>query len=236
MKGEDLTQKYSRLEKSLGYSYNDLEYLKLALTHRSFGYAHNERLEFLGDSILGMIIADKLYELFPKVAEGELTRMRSTLVREGTLAEIAREHSLSDYMRMGPGEMKSGGYRRDSILADAVESILASIYLDSGKDIELVRNVLLGWFKDRLKNVSGACNQKDSKTKLQEYLQGKHSPLPVYTVVKVTGEDHNQKFTVKLEVSFTKDPFSGMGTTRRKAEQNAAAQALDYLKEHGHKV
>ncbi len=233
---EDLKAKYLHLEKSLGYEYNDLNYLKLALTHRSFGAEHNERLEFLGDSILGMLIADKLYELFPKDAEGDLTRMRSTLVRELTLAEIAREHNLSDYMRMGPGEMKSGGYRRDSILADAVESILASIYLDSGKDFELVRKVLLGWFKDRLKNVSVTCNQKDPKTKLQEYLQGHHSPLPVYTVVKVTGEDHNQSFTVKLEVSYTNQTFSGTGTTRRKAEQSAASKALDYLVEHGHKV
>ena len=236
MSDESLKEKYFRLEQSLGYEYKDLKYLRLALTHRSFGAEHNERLEFLGDSILGMFIADKLYVAYPKVDEGDLTRMRSTLVREQTLAEIAREHKLSDYMRMGPGEMKSGGFRRDSILADAVESILASIYLDSDRNFELVRTVLLGWYKDRLKNILEDCNQKDPKTKLQEYLQGHHSPLPTYSVVSVSGEDHNQNFIIRLDVDFSKEPFTGIGSTRRKAEQYAASKALEFVKSHSNKV
>lgn len=229
VEGKDLKEKYFRLEKSLSYEYRDLNHLKLALTHRSYSLDHNERLEFLGDSILGMIIADKLYEQFPNVQEGDLTRMRSTLVRETTLAEIAREFGLSDYLLMGPGEMKSGGYRRDSILADAVESILGSMYLDCGRDIEIVRLVLLGWFDDRLKQIHPGFEQKDPKTQLQELLQAKHSPLPIYSVVKVTGEDHNQQFTVRLEVFSCKEPFIGYGTTRRKAEQSAASKALDLI-------
>lgn len=229
MEGQYLKDKYFRLEKSLSYEYRDLNHLRLALTHRSYSLEHNERLEFLGDSILGMIIADKLYEQFPNVQEGDLTRMRSTLVREPTLAEIAREFGLSDYLLMGPGEMKSGGYRRDSILADAVESILGSMYIDCGRDIQVVRTVLLGWFEERLKQIHPGCEQKDPKTQLQEYLQAKHLPLPLYSVVKVTGEDHNQQFIVKLEVAFSKEPFIGYGSTRRKAEQSAAAKALDLI-------
>ncbi len=228
-----LKDKYFRLEKALGYEYNDLQHLQKALTHRSYGASHNERLEFLGDSILGMLMAEHLYHQFPEVPEGDLTRMRSTLVREPTLAEIARDLKLSDYLLMGPGELKSGGYRRDSILADAVEAILGSIYLDSNNNIEIVRTVLMSLFDTRLKEIHPGFEQKDPKTNLQEYLQARHAPLPVYTVTKITGESHNQQFTVKLEASFNRDPFIGYGTTRRKAEQNAALKALDALIKSG---
>ena len=226
---QQLKDKYFRLEAALGYEYTDLQHLQKALTHRSYGPVHNERLEFLGDSILGMIMADKLYHQFPEVPEGDLTRMRSTLVRETTLAEIARSLNLSEYLLMGPGELKSGGFRRDSILADAVEAILGSIYLDCGSNIEVGRKVLLDLFADRLRDIHPGFEQKDPKTQLQEYLQGRHAPLPVYTVMQVTGESHNQQFTVKLEVSFHRDPLIGYGTTRRKAEQNAAIKAIDVL-------
>lgn len=224
-----LKEKYFRLEKDLGYQYSNLEYLNQALTHRSANVVHNERLEFLGDSILGMIIADKLYEMFPSVPEGDLTRMRSTLVREPTLAEIAREFSLSDYLVMGPGEMKSGGYRRDSILADAVESILASIYLDSGKNIEVVKQILLTWFADRLNKIHPGIEQKDPKSKLQEYLQSKKSKLPEYEVIEITGADHNQHFVVSLKLSILPEKFIGEGTSRRRAEQDAASKAFEVL-------
>ena len=226
----DLREKYFRLEKSLGYTYKDLGFLENALTHRSAGLIHNERVEFLGDSILGFVIADKLFEQFPEVQEGDLTRMRSSLVKEPTLADIAKEFKLSDYLIMGPGELKSGGYRRDSVLADAVESIIASIYLDSGRDIEVIRKLILTWFDSRLKDIHPGNDQKDSKTQLQEYLQAKHQPLPVYSVVEISGDDHDQSFTVKL--TFENNPneaYVGYGRSRRKAEQNAASKALQAI-------
>ncbi|MGN1393298.1 MAG: ribonuclease III [Succinivibrionaceae bacterium] len=230
-KTKGLKEKYFRLEKNLGYEYNNLLLLNQALTHRSANSNHNERLEFLGDSILGMVIAEKLYEMFPNEPEGDLTRMRSTLVREATLAEIAKEFELSDYMIMGQGEMKSGGYRRASILADAVESILASIYLDSNSNIITVKNIILKWFKSRLNKIHPGIEQKDPKTQLQEYLQSKHSALPNYEIVAIKGADHNQIFYVKLTVNDLNLEYDGSGTSRRRAEQQAAQKAIDYLKQ-----
>lgn len=227
---KDLKERYFRLEKSLGYKYRELGFLENALTHRSAGLIHNERVEFLGDSILGFVIADKLFEQFPNVQEGDLTRMRSTLVKESTLAEIAREFKLSDYLIMGPGELKSGGYRRDSVLADAVESIIASIYLDCGRNIEVIRALILTWFEGRLKVIHPGNDQKDPKTQLQEFLQARHQPLPIYTVTEISGEDHDQSFTVRL--TFENNPneaYIGYGTSRRKAEQNAASKALQVI-------
>ncbi|MCE7627966.1 ribonuclease III, partial [Vibrio fluvialis] len=138
----------SRLETKLGYQFNNAELISLALTHRSANGKHNERLEFLGDSILSFVIADDLYHRFPKVNEGDMSRMRATLVRGNTLAELGREFDLGDYLKLGPGELKSGGFRRDSILADAVEAIIGAIYLDS--DIEMVRTIVLSWYQSRL--------------------------------------------------------------------------------------
>ncbi len=227
----DLADKYRNLVKSLNYSFTDYSFLQLALTHRSYAVVHNERLEFLGDSILGMVIADQLYKQFPNVQEGDLTRMRSTLVRETTLAEIARDFKLSDYLRMGPGEMKSGGYRRDSVLADAVESILGAIYLDSGRNFEVVRAVLLGWFTSRLETIHPGTDQKDPKSRLQELMQAKHMPLPHYTVVEVSGEEHDLHFEVKLELENLGLHFLGRGSSRRHAEQEAAEKALEQLQE-----
>lgn len=225
----NLHDKYFRLENALGYEFKNYDLLKTALTHRSV-VNHNERLEYLGDSILGMLIAEKLYHTYPKSPEGDLTRMRSTLVKEPTLAEIARGFNLSDYMIMGPGEMRNGGYRRESILADAVEAIIAAIYLDSGNDIDKVRSVLMVWYEENFKNIKPVIEQKDPKSKLQELMQAKKYELPIYSVTNVEGEGHNQQFTVKLEISCLAESFIGFGTTIRKAEQQAAQKALDVLK------
>ncbi|ANS86405.1 ribonuclease III [Vibrio scophthalmi] len=215
------------LEKKLGYTFNDAEFINLALTHRSANGKHNERLEFLGDSILSFVIADELYHRFPKVNEGDMSRMRATLVRGNTLAELGREFVLGDYLKLGPGELKSGGFRRDSILADAVEAIIGAIYLDS--DIEVVRGIVLSWYQTRLDEIKPGASQKDPKTRLQEFLQGRRKPLPVYTVTNIKGEAHNQEFTVSCEVAGTGSPVIGKGTSRRKAEQAAAETALEQL-------
>ncbi|MCJ2376007.1 ribonuclease III [Vibrio sp. ZSDZ34] len=216
-----------KLEKKLGYQFQDSQLLNLALTHRSANGKHNERLEFLGDSILSFVIADDLYHRFPSINEGDMSRMRATLVRGHTLAELGREFELGDYLKLGPGELKSGGFRRDSILADAVEAIIGSVYLDS--DVEVVRKVVLSWYASRLEAIEPGVSQKDPKTRLQEYLQGRRKPLPVYTVTTIKGEAHNQEFTVACEVAGMDKPVIGRGTSRRKAEQAAAEIALEKL-------
>ncbi|MBF9001631.1 MULTISPECIES: ribonuclease III [Vibrio] len=222
-----MTSPINQLEKKLGYTFQNSELINLALTHRSANGKHNERLEFLGDSILSFVVADDLYHRFPKVNEGDMSRMRATLVRGNTLAELGREFGLGDYLKLGPGELKSGGYRRDSILADAVEAIIGAIYLDS--DIEVVRGIILSWYKSRLESIQPGVSQKDPKTRLQEFLQGRRKPLPVYTVTNIKGEAHNQEFTVSCEVAGVGEPVIGKGTSRRKAEQAAAETALEQL-------
>ena len=217
-----------RLCRTLGYSFNNEALLLQALTHRSASNTHNERLEFLGDSILSIIISDALYHQFPKVTEGDLSRMRATLVRGDTLAKIAKEFKLGDYLTLGPGELKSGGFRRESILADAVEAIIGAIYLDS--ELETVRGLLLGWYEQRLSEIKPGVSQKDAKTQLQEYLQGHKKSLPDYEVVSVEGEAHNQRFTVECRIEGVADAVTGVGSSRRKAEQQAAAQALELFK------
>ena len=216
-----------KLERKLGYQFKDAEFIHLALTHRSANSKHNERLEFLGDSILSFVIADELYHRFPKVNEGDMSRMRATLVRGHTLAELGREFGLGDYLKLGPGELKSGGFRRDSILADAVEAIIGAIYLDG--DIEIVRGIILSWYRSRLDAIQPGVSQKDPKTRLQEFLQGRRKPLPLYTVTNIKGEAHNQEFTVECDVAGVDEPVIGKGTSRRKAEQAAAEIALEQL-------
>ena len=216
-----------KLERKLGYQFQDAGLINLALTHRSANSKHNERLEFLGDSILSFVIADDLYHRFPKVNEGDMSRMRATLVRGHTLAELGREFALGDYLKLVPGELKSGGFRRDSILADAVEAIIGAIYLDS--DTETIRGIILSWYKTRLEAIQPGVSQKDPKTRLQEFLQGRRNPLPVYTVTNIKGEAHNQEFTVECEVAGVDKPVIGKGTSRRKAEQAAAETALEQL-------
>ena len=222
-----MIDKLKRLEKKLGYLYVNDDLLKRAITHRSAGSRHNERLEFLGDSILSLVIAEALYHRFPDVSEGDMSRMRATLVREKTLAELAREFDLGEYLILGPGELKSGGYRRESILADTVEAIIGSIYLDS--DMERIRTLLLQWYASRLDEIRPGADQKDPKTRLQEFLQGRRRPLLSYAVIKVKGEAHNQEFTVQCDIEGMEAPVIGVGSSRRKAEQSAAEKALEQL-------
>ncbi|EJI86510.1 RNAse III [Alishewanella aestuarii B11] len=216
----------SPLMRKLGYQFNQLSLLEQALTHRSCKGQHNERLEFLGDALLGLIIAEALFARFPQTREGDLTRMRSALVKGVTLASIAQELGLSDFLRLGPGELKSGGFRRESILADALEAILGAIYLDSG--MEACKGRILEWFGPRLEEIAPG-QQKDSKTQLQEYLQGLRLPLPTYEVIATIGEAHQQTFTVRCTV-LGRTPITATGSSRRKAEQDAAALALEQLK------
>jgi len=220
--------KLKRLERKIGHTFVDEDLLKRAITHRSAGSRHNERLEFLGDSILSLVIAEALYHRFPDVSEGDMSRMRATLVREKTLAELAREFDLGEYLILGPGELKSGGFRRESILADTVEALIGAIFLDVG--IEQIRTLLLQWYASRLDEIRPGADQKDPKTRLQELLQGKRKPLPSYAVVKVKGEAHNQEFTVQCEIEGVDVTVVGVGSSRRKAEQAAAEKALEQLK------
>ncbi len=214
----------ARLTKKLGYEFNEPSFLVQALTHRSAKGAHNERLEFLGDSILGFVIAEALYEKFPNHDEGDLTRMRSSLVKGVTLAEVARDFNLGECLILGPGELKSGGHRRESILEDAIEAIIGAVYLDS--NIEKCKALILNWFDQRLSLIKPGNEQKDPKTRLQEYLQGRKIPLPSYEVIDTTGQSHNQEFTVRCQTSVIKEEVIAKGTSRRKAEQAAAQQIL----------
>lgn len=216
-----------RLQRKIDYTFQNKALLLQSLTHRSASSKHNERLEFLGDSILSFVIADALYHRFPKVDEGDMSRMRATLVRGNTLAEMAREFDLGECLRLGPGELKSGGYRRDSILADTVEAIIGAIYLDS--DIHNIQTLILKWYQERLDSISPGDKQKDPKTRLQEYLQGRRLPLPNYLVTQVRGEAHDQEFTIECQITGIDDAIVGKGTSRRKAEQSAAEAALHKL-------
>ncbi len=219
----------ARLSKKIGYSFKEPKLLLQALTHRSAKGAHNERLEFLGDSILGFVIADSLYQQFPKHAEGDLTRMRSSLVKGVTLAEVGRDFDLGQYLILGPGELKSGGHRRDSILEDAIEAIIGAVYLDS--DLATCQALILSWFEKRLANIKPGNEQKDPKTRLQEYLQGRKIPLPQYDVINTTGQSHNQQFTVRCTTSVLEKEVVTKGNSRRKAEQSAALQVLALIEQ-----
>lgn len=218
---------YLPLYKRIGYTFVNADNLTAALTHRSAHKKHNERLEFLGDAILGMVIATALFQRFPQQPEGKLTRMRSSLVKGDTLAEVAREFELGDVLLLGPGELKSGGFRRDSILADAVEAIIGAIYLEAG--MQICESLILKWFESRLKALDPEAVSKDDKTRLQEFLQGNKLPLPVYEVTEIKGKSHDQTFYVACSVVGLKDTIVGKGNSRRKAEQRAAKQAFEKL-------
>ncbi|HAS52168.1 MAG TPA: ribonuclease III [Gammaproteobacteria bacterium] len=215
----------ARLINALGYSFQAPERLVEALTHRSASARNNERLEFLGDALLNLIIAEYLYRQYPKASEGELSRLRASLVKGETLAELARELKLGDWLRMGPGELKSGGYRRESILSDAVEAIIGAVYLDGGFGAcsELVLHLYQNW----LIRLPSASELKDPKTRLQEYLQARQRPLPVYNVLEMRGEPHEQSFTVECVVDGART--IAIGNSRRKAEQEAARQLLERI-------
>lgn len=216
-----------RLQRALGYSFRDEALLLLALTHRSYGGRNNERLEFLGDSILNMVIAEYLYHHFPAAREGQLSRLRARLVKGVTLAELAREFAVGEYLRLGSGELKSGGFRRDSILADTLESIIGAIYLDA--DFATCRGQILAWFDMRLQALTLKDTNKDPKTRLQEFLQSRQMQLPRYEVVDIQGEAHAQTFHVECHVPVLEGKTQGCGSSRRTAEQKAAEAALKTL-------
>lgn len=218
--------KFCRL---LNYQFKDTTLLELALTHRSVSSKNNERLEFLGDAILGFVIADLLFQRFPRGTEGELTRLRASLVKGDTLAEVGLELSLGDYLRLGSGELKSGGFRRASILACGVEAILGAVSLDGGYDE--ARELIKHLFKTRLESTSPDIAVKDPKTQLQEFLQGRKRPLPVYELLRVEGESHEQSFFIECHVEGLTQPMLGSGASRRRAEQVAAKAAYDLLSE-----
>ncbi len=226
----DQQLKLDRLQKRLSYTFQSVDLLRQALTHRSAHQKHNyERLEFLGDALLGLIVAQALYERFPQENEGRLTRMRATLVRQESLCQVARELQLGQHLILSSGEMKSGGHQWDSILADGVEALIGAMYLDCG-DLEQVRAVVLGWLHSRLQQVTLTEELKDPKTRLQEWLQGRHRALPQYRVVRIQGEAPSQKFFVECHVEGV--PVStGTGSSRRFAEQAAAQDILQTLEQ-----
>ena len=211
----------------IGHPFSDPGLLAQALTHRSAGAPHNERLEFLGDSIVNLIVAEALYQRWPKADEGALTRARAALVCEAALAVIGRTLELGERLTLGPGEMKSGGHRRDSILADAVEAVVAAIYLDVG--FEACRAHVLPWFEASMAAVPVGKPEKDPKTRLQEWLQARQRTLPVYELISETGDDHAKHFRVRCSVAEPAVTTEGEGTSRRLAEQQAAAAALQQL-------
>lgn len=217
------------LFRRLGYSFQQDALAEQALTHRSYGAMHNERLEFLGDSIVNFVIAEALFQRFPNTREGELTRMRATLICEPALAEIARELQLGDHIRLGSGEMKSGGKRRESILADTLEALIGAIYLDAG--IDICKQRVLAWFDTRLQQVVPGEINKDPKTRVQEWLQARNRALPIYELVATRGEEHNQQFDVICRISSVQEQFAGTGMSRRAAEQAAAQSALAFLEQ-----
>ena len=218
-------EKFSRM---IGYTFKDETLLDLALTHRSAATGNNERLEFLGDSILSLVISTRLYSQFTMSDEGVLSRLRASLVKGETLSKLAKDIGLGDYIQLGSGELKSGGFRRASILADAFEAVIGAIYLDGG--IEAASTFILSQFEKRLAEIDPNEVNKDPKTRLQEYLQARNQPLPIYTVELIEGKSHDQTFTVNGEVEVIKQVIKGKGKSRRFAEQQVAEKILDILK------
>jgi len=217
----------SALCRHLGYEFRDPRLLTRALTHRSFSTDHNERLEFLGDSVLGCIIAKYLYGTYPQLSEGELSRLRSSLVREETLALLAQQLDLGNQLKLGEGERKSGGFRRPSMLADAMEALFGAIMLDGG--FAEAEKAVLGLFVPYIEKVDVLTLGKDAKTLLQEYLQGRRIPLPTYSIVEVQGESHAQSFRVECAIPSLSITTQGEGGSRRSAEQQAAHAAYQKL-------
>lgn len=221
----------NRILTRLGVTLSDERLLSQALTHRSAGRTHNERLEFLGDAVLELVVTDWLYRVFPEAAEGDLTRLRARLVRKESLAVLAREVELGPALSLGEGELKSGGRHRDSILADGFEAVLGAVYLDRG--LQCCEEMLLRLLQPHLAAAVEAADSKDPKTRLQEWLQSRSMPLPEYEVVETHGADHAREFVVDCRIAEADVSMQGLGSSRRKAEQRAAERALQQLTSGG---
>jgi ribonuclease-3 len=219
------------IERRLGYVFSDAALLQQALTHRSHGAPHNERLEFLGDGLLNFVVARLLFQQFTTLPEGDLSRLRAGLVNQQALAELATSLSLGDLLRLGEGELKSGGFRRPSILSDAFEALIGAVYLDGG--FAAAEKVLAELYRPLLAAIDpGATGNKDPKTRLQEYLQGRRLALPQYSIVSVGGEAHEQHFRVECTIPELSIRSQGEGPTRRAAEQEAARCAYEIAASH----
>ena len=218
-----------QLERAIGHTFSDPSLLQTALTHRSHSSPHNERLEFLGDSILNGVIARQLYDRFPDVPEGDLSRLRANLVRQDSLHQLALSLSLGTFLRLGEGELKSGGSQRPSILADALEALFGAIWLDAGH--ETASRVIVGLYAGLLAAIVPGQPIKDAKTRLQEILQGKRLPLPKYSLIGTEGEAHAQQFKIACELDALRIRTEGSGGSRRAAEQMAAERALERMRQ-----
>lgn len=214
----------SKLEKVIEYKFKDRKHLEIALTHRSIGRDNNERLEYLGDAALGFIIADAIFKKFPQATEGDLTRLRASLVKGETLAMLSRELNLGDYIKLGPGERKSGGWRRDSILANTLEAIIGAVYLDA--DMEICQKFVNFLYRQLLSEVSPDKLNKDPKTSLQELLQSRRLDLPVYNVLSESGDAHERIFNVECVIIEPNISHQAEGRSKRLAEQSAAEKTL----------
>ena len=215
------------LEKTLQFRFDDQALLARALTHRSAKGRNNERLEYLGDAILDFVISEALYRLRPQADEGDLSRLRSALVKDATLASIATELGIGEHLILGSGERKTGGHRLQSILADALEALFGAVYLDSGFDV--AKSLIERIYAERLEALPDAAELRDPKTRLQEWLQARKVPLPVYELAEVTGEDHKQRFSVTCSVNELSQTTRGEASSRRSAEQQAARRMLEIL-------
>ncbi len=219
---------------SLGYHFRQPALLRQALTHRSHSVPNNERLEFLGDSVLNFVVALRLYERFPKLSEGELSRLRANLVNQASLFEVADQLHIGDAIAFGEGELKSGGFRRPSILADALEAIFGAVFLDGG--FAAAEKLISDLFNDKITALDPKAVAKDAKTQLQEWLQGRKIALPTYTVTTIRGEAHEQTFCLDCSVPSLQIKASGEGASRRAAEQSAAAKVFEQISLHYKKV
>jgi len=222
-----MVKNLENLQQFLAYQFSNPDLAQLALTHRSANTVHNERLEFLGDALLGFIVAETLFTLNPQATEGELSRMRSALVNKNALAAAARSLGIGEYLQLGTGEAKSGGSDRDSILADAVEALIAAIYLDGGIDACTIFVKKIS--ESKLAIDAATTERKDAKTRLQEFLQAQGKNLPNYEIVEITGAAHEQVFHVSCRLESFGTESAGSGTSKREAEQQAATKILDAI-------
>jgi ribonuclease-3 len=224
-----VTENLAKLEQQLGHTFTNKNLLSLALTHRSYHKTNNERLEYLGDAILGFVIAEALYHKFPEQSEGDLTRLRASLVKGETLAKLAKEIELGEFIILGTGEMKSGGWRRQSILSNTLEALIGAIHIDAG--ISASSGFISRIYEEMLETLSPSDINKDPKTKLQEFLQARNEKLPVYKVIDEQGEAHKREFKVECFIDYLEDKIIAEGRSKRSAEQSAAEKVLLILDE-----